>query len=582
MTALPKSFALSSLNVPRETFTRLRDDKICMALLGDARLKAFVTEHLVIDEKMSAGSADMLRKRVECGETHARFLRRCPDALLLFGKLFDEGNDHTLSQLLEGVLGVLRQAKSDKERVLAVAICAFAGVVVTPRMPARSIGRIDHATPAATERPSESRPDNVKLQFALLFCCERGDLRAVEAALAHVSDFNFFSGDMSPLIAASLFRHVDIVRFLLRHGANPRTTSPFFKDTPLYAAAQVGDVEIVDLLAVHGADVNMPNNDGTPPLSIALHRGHSDVARRLVYFGAHVPLAHCPSPAGSTALHWAARSKSCEVVRFILGFGSRPAREVAARDVCGQTPLILAAQSGCLDVVRLFLDIGASLEARCIHGRTALFVAAQGGHLAVVKHLLRLGAEIDAASIVGNTPLTIAIIEGHLDVARLLLLAGANVRLSTTENRVCVAVAMEAAQTAIVPLLIAAGADVNALSDDGNNSALSFACKFSKCNHVALLLAAGADLDARVGGRTVFDIATDPAIRGLLKAACRVECYLPEVQAGAQQIGEARELIAGAKAELSATQGVVNYVANAATAIAGVLGTLAGTCMFVR
>ena len=89
--------------------------------------------------------------------------------------------------------------------------------------------------------------------------------------------------------------------------------------------------------------------------------------------------------------------------------------------------LLLAADEGHLEVVRLLLEAGADKEAATIDGATtALIVAAGSGHLEVVRLLLEAGADKDAATTDGATALLYATHNGHLEVVRLLLEAGAD------------------------------------------------------------------------------------------------------------------------------------------------------------
>jgi uncharacterized protein len=51
--------------------------------------------------------------------------------------------------------------------------------------------------------------------------------------------------------------------------------------TPLHAAAQHGDVELLELLLSAGADPTVARDDGETPAQTAEAEGHVDVARRL-------------------------------------------------------------------------------------------------------------------------------------------------------------------------------------------------------------------------------------------------------------------------------------------------------------
>ncbi|RPB22045.1 ankyrin, partial [Terfezia boudieri ATCC MYA-4762] len=61
-----------------------------------------------------------------------------------------------------------------------------------------------------------------------------------------------------------------------------------------------------------------------------------------------------------------------------------------------RTALHIAAKKGHLEVVKVLLDKGATINAMTHVNRTALHMAAENGHLEVVKVLLDKGATINA------------------------------------------------------------------------------------------------------------------------------------------------------------------------------------------
>jgi ankyrin repeat protein len=101
-----------------------------------------------------------------------------------------------------------------------------------------------------------------------------------------------------------------------------------------------------------------------------------------------------------------------------------------ADDWYNNTPLILAAINGNVEVVRVLLDGGADVQRVSDKRYSALHQAAMNGHLEVCRLLLDRGAKVDA---VGGqykfTALHEAAIHGHLSVAKLLVERGADVRV---------------------------------------------------------------------------------------------------------------------------------------------------------
>jgi ankyrin repeat protein len=91
--------------------------------------------------------------------------------------------------------------------------------------------------------------------------------------------------------------------------------------------------------------------------------------------------------------------------------------------------LDLASGSGELEISRLLVLQGASVECRDKNGWTPLKTASHFGHLDVVRFLIDSGADLNSHDNQGWTPLHAAHSEGHLDVVELLLARGADFSL---------------------------------------------------------------------------------------------------------------------------------------------------------
>ena len=66
----------------------------------------------------------------------------------------------------------------------------------------------------------------------------------------------------------------------------------------------------------------------------------------------------------------------------------RPVEILGSRDSqVGWTPVMLACQTGNVDMVRRLVNQGASLQPRSAMGKTAIEIAAENGHLNIVEEL---------------------------------------------------------------------------------------------------------------------------------------------------------------------------------------------------
>lgn len=128
-------------------------------------------------------------------------------------------------------------------------------------------------------------------------------------------------------------------------------------------------------------------------------------------------------PKGLSGLYLALREPAPKVAAALIEW---PKTNVEIRTRDDESPLMMAALKGHLDLARKLIERGADVNKT---GWTPLHYAATGGHLAIMELLLEHHAYIDAESPNGTTPLMMAAQYGSIDAVRLLLEAGADPRL---------------------------------------------------------------------------------------------------------------------------------------------------------
>lgn len=132
------------------------------------------------------------------------------------------------------------------------------------------------------------------------------------------------------------------------------------------------------------------------------------------------------NPQGDYALMMALRLSSLQVAQVLV---KHPATQVEVRTAKDESPLMLAAIKGQLDLCRRLIARHADVNKP---GWAPLHYAATSGNPGVIQLLLDHYAYIDAASPNGSTPLMMAAMYGSIDAVELLLSAGADPTLKNS------------------------------------------------------------------------------------------------------------------------------------------------------
>ncbi|XP_063436867.1 ankyrin repeat and SAM domain-containing protein 6-like [Mytilus trossulus] len=115
------------------------------------------------------------------------------------------------------------------------------------------------------------------------------------------------------------------------------------------------------------------------------------------------------------------------------GYNGKLGWEENVKDLFCLQKLLTAAAKGNIKEVELCVKNGANLECRGGFGQTPLMLAARGGHLEVVTYLVTQGSQLEATSPVsGWTPLMLAAMYGHLEVVTYLVTHGSQLDATST------------------------------------------------------------------------------------------------------------------------------------------------------
>ncbi|KAF7981779.1 hypothetical protein HWV62_31859 [Athelia sp. TMB] len=347
-----------------------------------------------------------------------------------------------------------------------------------------------------------------------------------------------------PLYYASLFGLDNIVRHLLRDGANPNRTGGRY-GTAIQVAAYGGHEEVVRLLLEAGADVNIQAGFFGTALQAASWEGHGKIIMLLLQGGTNVDIQ---GGYYSTALQAAARNGRTGIVKLLLDEGANANLQGGEYY---DTALDAAAGNGHMETVQVLLDSGAkinllggnyystALQAAAGNGHpetfrllllrgadaslqgglfgTALQAASWGGHHRIVKHLLESGVDVNSQGGKFGNALAGAAFEGQKQTVALLLDHGADVNLPAGVYGTALQAASYGDNKDIVELLLEKHADVNCQGGE-YGTALQAAAASRRLETVKLLLESGADVNAQAGLYcTALQAASHKAHEGIVK-----------------------------------------------------------------
>lgn len=194
----------------------------------------------------------------------------------------------------------------------------------------------------------------------------------------------------------------------------------------LFEAVEIDDVELVQELLAHGADVQA-KVDGYDILSAAVLAPHKqntniEMIKLLLRAGAN---PNQSSENGRTALYWAVYGNENELVRLLLNSGA-----IEAQHEDGYTSLHASAESGNQEIVELLLGAGGKSALNKFNelSRTPLMLAVEKEHFEIARKLIEAGADVNAFDEprIGNTALREIADLGSYEMIELLVQEGAD------------------------------------------------------------------------------------------------------------------------------------------------------------
>jgi hypothetical protein len=184
--------------------------------------------------------------------------------------------------------------------------------------------------------------------------------------------------------------------------------------SPLLFAIRVGLHQVLDIMLPKLSDVNQHFPNGFTCLAAAAAGNQVLIAKRLLQLGADVNMP--TADRGFTPLHLAAENACVEMVELLLNEGA----SIDLRSTSKTTPFYRAARGGSIEILRLLHERGSEVDARTWDKWTPLMEAVENGHEPAIDLLLEWGANPNQQSLGGTSPLDLAQVLSRLSIERKL------------------------------------------------------------------------------------------------------------------------------------------------------------------
>eukprot|EP00092_Neocalanus_flemingeri_P009921 GFUD01010699.1.p1 GENE.GFUD01010699.1~~GFUD01010699.1.p1 ORF type:complete len:1137 (+),score=277.74 GFUD01010699.1:243-3413(+) len=283
-------------------------------------------------------------------------------------------------------------------------------------------------------RANLSLTDSAPLNSALHIASVRGHIKTVETLLELGVDVNGPTGQTALYEAlvsgfnGSATSNIETVRFLADHGALLNMTTEYGQGLIFQVIINTGNLDFVKFIIETGEiDINKNGKDVVPsrywfywysPLTFAVRKGELQIVKYLVSVGADVN--HDSYPLKIAMEKWPTNTK-CDnkmlgIVETLLLHGAVDQTPDSRKNL-----LSLAAQTGCLTLVKLFVEYGAD-----VRNSNALLYAET---LPIAKYLVENGANSNQTAEDGKNAVYEAAFRDKAEILKYFVESGAEINL---------------------------------------------------------------------------------------------------------------------------------------------------------
>ncbi|XP_071094368.1 uncharacterized protein [Haliotis cracherodii] len=305
----------------------------------------------------------------------------------------------------------------------------------------------------------------------------------------HMFDVNWRKGDRTLLMFAAESGHLDVFNVLLNLKADVLLADKNGY-TCLHHACKSGSKDVSKAIVKLCPDlINVSAEEGLTAAMLCCSSGQNELLEELVRLGANLSLT---DNKGRNCLHLACESGPLSTVKYLM---SLKTIDINSKGSFGQTPVMLAAENGQLDIYNLLVSKGADLSLTDGNHNDCLMLACMGGSIPVVKNLLPLKwFDINRKGMLNQTPVMLAAERGHVEVYYLLVSVRADLSLTDDNGYDCLMLACMGSSMPIVKHLLSLKTfDINGRGWR-NQAPVMLAAQRGHVEVYDLLVSEGADL----------------------------------------------------------------------------------------
>ncbi|PTQ41193.1 hypothetical protein MARPO_0035s0005 [Marchantia polymorpha] len=273
----------------------------------------------------------------------------------------------------------------------------------------------------STTRGAAKCPPNDSGKTALMLASQYGKVEVVRTLLSHKADVMLRSEEgCDVLLYAARSDDLKVLELIIEAVVKSvvDANSPWWQRTLIWAS-EIGHLSVVGMLLKYKIDVTLQNGDGHNCLHLAAKNGHFEFLEAILEKDTE-GFVNSTTRAGETSLMLAAQKGDVEVAKILLKYKA----SVLECNEDGWNCLHFAASQGKVKVMLEILnhpDLEKLVDSKTKAGRTALILAAENGYADVVKLLIHKNCNELLCDDEGFSCLHVAAKYGHREVLSHLL-----------------------------------------------------------------------------------------------------------------------------------------------------------------